>query len=291
MFKVIIVMVIFIVTLYGNPSKDKLNVYACGITRVSFAKELIRSFEKERNISISLNKKGGVGFVIKGLQNKKIELGVGCRATFKSEKESGIWNTQVAWGALGFIVNEKNRVDNLSLKDIKKILLGEITNWKEVGGDNHLIKLYLREGKKSGVGSTTRKLVFHNANIAFSSKATRVKSSGPIRKVIASEKYAFAIDDVTSASRTKGIKLLKVDGIAPNKKNILSDSYKLRRAFYIYLNDKPSRWARQFLTFSLSSKGQEIISKAGTANLEEANGKNDALNLMFQKLKFQLKSR
>lgn len=291
---IIIAMTTF--TLSATPTSNKaddskLAMYACGITRVAFVKELTKAFEAERNITISLNKKGGVGFVLKGLHNRKIEIGAGCRAPFKTNIEKDIWGTQVAWGALGFIVNEKNNLENLSMENIKKILLGEISNWKEIGGENHSINLYLREGKKSGVGSTARKLMFHDANISFSKDATRVKSSGPIRKAILSDRYGFAIDDVTSASLTEGVRLLKVDNIEPNKENILSEKYKLRRAFYIYLSKEPTRWSRQFLDFTLSKKGQKIISKTGTANLEEASGKHDELNLMFQKLKFQLKTK
>ena len=287
------------VSLYSNTNDEKapelklpeLKMYACGITRVAFIRELTKSFEEERNISITLNNKGGVGFVTKGLHDKKIDIGAGCRAPIKNDIEKDIWGTQVAWGALAFIVNEKNPIDNLSLDNIKKILLGKITNWKELGGEDKPITLYLRKGKKSGVGSTARKLMFNDANISFSPDAIRVKSSGPIRKGVISNEYAFAIDDVTSSSRTKEVKMLKVDNIAPTKENISHNRYKLRRPFFIYLAKKPTKWARQFLNFSLTEKGQEIISKTGTANLAEAVGKNDDRNFMFQKFLFQMKSR
>ena len=294
MFKTIIALGLITISLYSETQENKLpklNMYACGITRVAFVKELTGSFSQERNVSISLNKKGGVGFVIKGLHDKKIEIGAGCRAPLKNDIEKDIWGTQVAWGALAFIVNEKNKIDNLSLDNIKKILLGKITNWKEVGGEDKPITLYLRKGKQSGVGSTARKLIFNDANISFSKNAIRVKSSGPIRKGVISDKYAFAIDDITSSSRTKGVKIISVDNIAPTKINISNNSYTLRRPFFIYLGKKPTTWARQLLSFALSKKGQEIISKTGTANLAEAIGKHDDNNLIFQKLMFQIKSK
>ena len=294
MFKTITTLGILTLSLYSetqenNPSQ--LNMYACGITRVAFVKELTNSFEKEKNVSITLNKKGGVGFVIKGLHDKKIEIGAGCRAPLKNDTEKDIWGTQVAWGALAFIVNKENKIDNLSLDNIKKILLGKIKNWKEVGGEDKPITLYLRDGKHSGVGATARKLIFHDANISFSKEAIRVKSSGPIRKGVISDKYAFAIDDITSSSRTKGVKIISVDTIAPTKENISNNKYTLRRPFFIYLGKKPTKLARRFLSFALSPKGQKIISKTGTANLAEAKGENDDKNLIFQKLMFQIKSK
>ena len=294
MFKTIIALGMVTISLYSETQENKLpqlNMYACGITRVAFIKELTNAFSQERNISISLNKKGGVGFVTKGLHDKKIDIGAGCRAPLKNDIEKDIWGTQVAWGALAFIVNENNKIDNLSLNNIKKILLGEIRNWKEVGGEDKPITLYLRKGKQSGVGSTARKLIFNDGNISFSKDAIRVKSSGPIRKGVVSNKYAFAIDDITSSSRTKGVKIISVDNIAPTKENISNNNYTLRRPFYIYLSKKPTKWARRFLSFALTQKGQKIISKTGTANLEEAVGKNDDKNLIFQKLMFKIKSK
>ncbi|RUM74963.1 MAG: hypothetical protein DSZ11_03095 [Sulfurovum sp.] len=294
MFKTIIAIGTVTVSLYAetqNNKRPQLSMYACGITRVAFIKELTNVFSQERNISISLNNKGGVGFVTKGLYDKKIEIGAGCRAPLNNNIEKDIWGTQVAWGALAFIVNKNNKIDNLSLKDIKKILLGEIANWKEVGGEDKPITLYLRKGKHSGVGSTARKLIFNDENISFSKNAIRVKSSAPIRNAIISHKYAFAIDDITSSSRTKGVKIISVDNIAPTKENISNNNYILRRPFYLYLAKKPTKWARRFLSFALTQKGQDIISKTGTANLEEAVGKNDDKNLIFQKLLFQIKSK
>jgi len=294
MFKTIIALGIVTISLYSETQENKLpqlHMYACGITRVAFIKELTNAFSQERNISISLNKKGGVGFVTKGLYEQKIDIGAGCRAPLKNNIEKDIWGTQVAWGALAFIVNENNKIDNLSLNNIKKILLGEIGNWKEVGGEDKPITLYLRNGKHSGVGSTARELIFNDANISFAQNAIRVKSSGPIRKGVISNKYAFAIDDITSSSRTKGVKIISVDNVAPTKENISNNNYKLRRAFYIYLAKKPTKWARRFLSFALTKKGQDIISKTGTANLEEAVGKNDDKNLIFQKLMFKIKSK
>jgi ABC-type phosphate transport system substrate-binding protein len=35
-----------------------------------------------------------------------------------------------------FIVNSKNPVDNLTLDEVVKIYKGDITNWKEVAGDD-----------------------------------------------------------------------------------------------------------------------------------------------------------
>ncbi len=288
----VIALLITILTSYISATEtNKLNMYACGVVRVSFIPELNKAFSKKNNVNISVNKKGGDIFVIEGVQKKEADIGVGCRAPLKNDKEKNIWSTQVAWGALAFIVNSENKIDNITTENIKKILTGEITNWKKLGGEDKPIKLLLRESKKSGVGLTAREILFKDKDKNLSKKADFFKSSGFIRDAIIKEKYAFAIDDVVSSKDIKGLKLLKVDGVEPNKKNILSNKYKARRAFYIYLDHKPDNLAKKYIDFALSDEGQAIISKTETANLEEAIGEGDEDNLIFQNLQFNIKTK
>ncbi len=279
-------------TLSAKSSNKQLKIYACGVTRVAFMKELNEAFSKKFNIKIPMNKKGGDLFVLSGLHNREADIGSGCREPLKGvDNEKELWSTQVAWGALSFIVNPKNKIDNISIENIKKILTGKITNWKSLGGEDKPIHLIKRAGKQSGIGLTARELLFNNKNQEFYSKAKVVKSSGFIREEVAKDKYAFAIDNVISSKNDKNIKLLKVNGVEATKENILSNKYRLRQALYFYLNNKPKKLAKKYIDFVLSKEGQSIISKTGTANLEEATGEGDADNLIFQNLQFDVKSK
>ncbi len=278
--------------LFAKSSDNRLKIYACGITRVAFMKELNEAFSKKYNINIEMNKRGGDQFVLSSVNKKKADIGSGCREPLKSiDSEKNIWSIQVAWGALSFIVNPKNKIDNISTDNIKKILTGKIINWKNLGGEDKPIHLIIRAGNKSGIGLTARELLFNNINQKFYNKAEIVKSSGFIREEIAKNKYAFAIDNVISSKIDKDIKMLKVDGINPTKENILSNKYKLRQALYFYLNGKPKYIAKKYIDFVLSKEGQSIISKTGTANLEEATGEGDEDNLIFQNLQFGIKTK
>ena len=278
--------------LSSSLNAEELKMYACGVTRVAFMNELNNAFEKEFNVKITMNKKGGDLFVLKGVNSKEADIGSGCRDTLKNDKnEKDLWSTQIAWGALSFIVHPKNKIDNISTDNIKKILKGKITNWKELGGADKPIHLIIRESKKSGIGLTARKLLFKDIKTDFYKKSKKVKSSGFVRKSVAEDENSFAIDNIISSSKDKKIKLLKVNGTEATKENILSNKYKLRQALYLYLNKKPKKLAKKYIDFALSEKGQKIISKTGTANLEEATGKGDEENLIFQNLQFDVKTK
>jgi len=271
---------------------NELKMFSCGVTRVAFMNELNEAFGKKFNIKITMNKKGGDLFVLKGVNSKEADIGSGCRDTLKDDKgEKDLWSTQVAWGALSFIVHPKNKIDNISTENIKKILTGKIKNWKELGGADRAIHLITRESKKSGIGLTARELLFKDKNRDFYKDSKKVKSSGFVRKAVSEDEDSFAIDNIISSSKDKKIKLLKVDGVEATKENILSDKYKLRQALYLYLGKEPKKLAKKYIDFTLSEEGQKIISKTGTANLEEATGKGDEENLIFQNLQFDVKSK
>ena len=52
--------------------------------------------------------------------------------------------TPIGVDALVFIVNQKNKVKNLTTEQIRDIYSGKITNWKELGGDDAVIEAYQR---------------------------------------------------------------------------------------------------------------------------------------------------
>lgn len=270
---------------------SELEMYACGVTRVAFMKELNEAFSKKNLIKVTINQKGGDLFVLKGIHTKEANIGSGCRDTIKEDKnEKDLWSTQVAWGALSFIVHPNNKVNDISTENIKKILTGKITNWKELGGDDRPITLIIRESEKSGIGLVARESLFKKREQPFYEKAKKVKSSEFVREEVSKDENTFAIDNIISSSKDKNIKILKVDGIEATKANILADKYKLRQALYLYLDDKPKDLAKRYIDFALSEEGQKIISKTGTANLEEATGEGDEENLIFQNLQLDVKS-
>ena len=266
-----------------------LKTYACGVSRVAFMHELNSAFEKKFNVKTTMNNKGGDLFVIAGIKKGDADVGSGCRESLETLKsEQGVSSIQVAWGALAFIVNPQNKLDNITPSQIKKVLIGQITNWKELGGDDKPIHLIVRNSNLSGIGLSARETLFKNQDEDFYSKAKQVKSSGFVREAVASDPLAFAIDNTISSGKTKNVKMLKVNGIEPTKENILSNKYKMRQALYLYLPKNASKMANDFVKFALSKEGQAIISKTGTANLAEASGKEDKDNYIIQNLLMDL---
>ena len=80
------------------------------------------------------------------------------RALKDEEKAAGLKETVLAYDGIAIIVHPDNPVSDLSLEQIAKLYTGEITNWKDVGGNDAQVVLIGREaasGTRDGFESIT----------------------------------------------------------------------------------------------------------------------------------------
>ena len=246
----------------------------CGITKKAFMQELASAYQKKTGVEIELQ--GGVATRgIRDVQNGKINIGGACRATLEfSSKERFVKQIPLAWDAIVFIVNKNNPVDNITLKQARAIYEGKITNWKQLGGNDAPLDLYVRRSPISGVGQTLRELVFLDAEQKFTSRAHVVKSSGPAERAVEKSATAFTASGISSAQR-RDVKMLKVHGVDPNYDTIKDGSYMFYRPLYLVTKmGETNRLVKNFVEFATSDEGTDIIRKTGTVPF------TDALNLL-----------
>ena len=149
MYKLKILSTLLIGATVINAQGAEIKTFGCGITKSAFLTKLNNAYAKKNNIDVVIPGRGGAGKSIKLVSEQKVVAGSGCRPPLLKVGEKDITATRVAWGAIAFIVNKKNKVSNISTQEAKDILTGKITNWKSVGGDNKIIEVYVRKGKNS----------------------------------------------------------------------------------------------------------------------------------------------
>ena len=155
----------------------------------------------------------------------------------------------------------RTRSTSLTLEQLKGIYLGDITNWKDVGGPDAPIVLYSRENS-SGT------YVFVKDNLLegedYTASAQTLPGTAAVVNAVAKEKNGIGYG---GAAYAKGVKELKMkvgsDELAPTAENIKSGKYPLSRDLYFYLRGKPSGEAKAFIDFALSPEGQQIVNKVG----------------------------
>ena len=255
------------------PLKDNTLLWAgCGITKKAFMAELAKGFEKKYGIKVKLSG-GGATKGIRKATKGEINIGGACRSSMeKHPEEAKAYQVPVAWDALAVIVHKDNPVETVTFQQIQGIYLGKIKNWKEVGGKNAPIELYVRRGKFSGVGRTLRELVFANFDQEFPAATHVTKSSGPLEKGIQKNLNGIGITGISSAKRRK-VKILKLEGKDPTVEHIKKGEYLLYRPLYLVTQgERAHPLAKKFITYALSREGKKIIRKAGTLPYADAIG-------------------
>lgn len=55
--------------------------------------------------------------------------------------------------------------------------------------------------------------------------------------------------------------ILKINGVSPNKENILNGKYSLSATYYLTYDQAESEGVQDFVDYCLSAEGKEIIAK------------------------------
>lgn len=271
-----LVAVFVVVLAYQTPvqaieSESIINWAGCGITKKAFMAELAKAYETKTGIKIQL-KGGGATRGIRDTVKHSSDMGGSCRMSLPGEDRSELHASlhPVAWDALVIILNKKNPVKNLSRKQVQDIYLGKITNWRQVGGKNMPIQLYVRRGKISGVGYAIRQYLFADSNIEFKTSKRNIKrSSGPIERSVEKRVDAIAITGVSSA-RKRNVKIISMDNKSPTYENVKNGSYGLYRPLYLVTTPTPSPKVKRFVAFARSKEGRKIIRQNGTVPYMDA---------------------
>lgn len=180
--------------------------------------------------------------------------------------------TPIGREAFVFFVEAASPMEDISSEALRDIYAGKITNWAQVGGPDLEIAAFQRP---SGSGSQTMMEYFMGDTPLKEPQTYEVVGGmgDSIRRVAeyADDKgslgYSFRYF-VEELGQEKGVKLLKVDGVAPTLENIKNGTYPLTVPLVIVTNaNTQNPNVASVLDFLLSPQGQELVEKTGYAGL------------------------
>ena len=201
----------------------------------------------------------GSGSGIQAVSEGRCDIGLSSRALKDDEKASGLKETIVALDGIAIIVNPQNPVKDLSLEQIAKIYTGEITNWKDVGGEDAEIVLIGREagsGTRDGFESITetKDACQYRQELTSTGDVITTVSQNP-----------NAIGYASLAAIKDSVKALTVNGVVPTEATVKDGTYLVQRPFVLVTKEGAalSETAQKFFDFATSADTASIISAAG----------------------------
>jgi phosphate transport system substrate-binding protein len=176
-------------------------------------------------------------------------------------KANGVnpYETPVALDALSIIVNPQNTVNALTSDQVRSIFVGQITNWKDVGGPDMSIVVVTRD-TSSGTYGAFMELALKKGD-QITDRAIVQSSSQTVKNTISTTKGAIGYEGLGYVDSS--VKAVSYDGVMPSKETALNKTYKLSRYLYMYTNGEPSGVVKDFIDFVLSSEGQNIVDEVG----------------------------
>jgi phosphate transport system substrate-binding protein len=202
---------------------------------------------------------GGSGTGVAALINGTTDVANASRALKAEEKAKlpGAVETTVARDGVAIYVHASNPVESLTVEQLKAIYLGDLTNWKQVGGRDAPIVLYSRENS-SGTYVFLKEHVLKNED--FAPEAQTLPGTAAVVNAVSKEKNGIGYG---GGAYARGVKELKVEGIAPTKEAVLSGKYPLSRPLFVYTKAAPAGEVKDFIDFCLSAEGQKIVTDVG----------------------------
>lgn len=205
----------------------------------------------------------GSGSGIQAVKEGRCDIGLSSRDLKEEEIADGLKATVLAYDGIAVIVNPENPVADLDMDSIFKIYTGEITNWKDVGGQDAEIVLIGREagsGTRDGFESITKT----EDSCQYRQELT---STGDV--ITAVSQNPAAIGYASLASVNEQVQTVRVNGVEPTEDSIKDGSYVIQRPFILVTKeDTPlSDTAQKFFDFATSVEAAQFISAAGAVSV------------------------
>ena len=187
---------------------------------------LSETFEADTGITVTYNATGS-GAGILAVEEGRCDIGLSSRSLKDEEKAKGLQETVLAYDGIAMIVNPANPVRELDLETIAKIYTGEITNWKDVGGNDAEVVLIGREAA-SGTRDGFESITGTKDKCRYRQELT---STGDVITTVAQTPDAIGYASLAAIKDT--VKALSVGGVAPSEETVKAGPYAIQRPFVL----------------------------------------------------------
>ena len=236
------------ITLSGSTSMEKLS------------KALQEGFmASNRGVTVNVEFNGssaGIEQVLKG----SVNIGNASRNLKEAEVSEGAVENIVAIDGIAVIVDNANKVTDITTEELQQIYTGEVTNWSQIGGTDTPIVVIGREAG-SGTRGAFEELLEIEDKCEY---AQELDSTGTVLANVSATPGAIGYVSLDVINDT--VSTVKLDGVEPTEENIAGGSYSLCRPFVMATKGEISEQdevPQAFFAYIASEEGKAIIKQVG----------------------------
>jgi phosphate transport system substrate-binding protein len=227
---------------------------------------LVEKFrERQPDVIVEIESKGsGSGFA--ALLAGECDIAAASRPINEDEKRQAksraLKLNEYIIGSYGVavIVHKDNPVASLAHEQVRDIFTGAIANWKQVGGPDAPIHVFIRD-PVSGTYLGFQELAMDRRSYVASAK--QFKSYPEIVEAVKADPNAVSYAGMIFSAR-EGVKPVAVNGVLPSVITVNEGDYPYSRTLRLYTNKAAeSGAARAFIGFVQSRGGQNVLRDLG----------------------------
>lgn len=185
------------------------------------------------------------------------------RDEVKKKRGTTVKEIPVALDGITVYVHPSNGFQNITMAQLKKIYLGDLKDWKEVGGQPGPIVVYGRENS-SGTYMYFKEHVLNETD--FAPEVQTLPGTAAVINAVSKDKKAIGYGGI---AYSKGVKILGVKKdevsppVLPGMREVVSGAYPISRSLFFYVVGEPAGDVKMFMDWVLGSEGQQICEKVG----------------------------
>ncbi len=233
-------------------------------------KLLGKLFEKNHpGISLDVSQGGTMDSGIRDVIDGKADLAMAsCSMSPGEDKLAGekglkLVERTIGYGGITILANESSGISSLTLNEVKKIFLGEYTNWKQVGGTDAPIKVVRTDESYPGTLAFLQNDFMHGA---FPSGSIVVSTFPSVVATVADNPDSIGyvrIRETTESPVVRTNPRVKVVPLSlaksavpvlPDRDTVANHSYPLLRPYFVYYRTTAKESVPQFVDF-IANKG------------------------------------
>ena len=203
---------------------------------------------------------GGSSVGVSAVGEGTADIGMASRELKEAEttKYTTLVPVPIARDAIVMIVHPSNPVPPLAPGQIRDIYAGNITRWQDVGGSDAAIVLVGRDSAAGTREVFTEKIM---GTVNTTPSMLEKNSNGAVQTSVAPNPGAIGYVGLGYVDATVRALDLQVNGtaVAPSVENVKSGAYPLSRELFFVTRGEATGLAKQFIDFTLSVEGQQII--------------------------------
>jgi len=167
----------------------------------------------------------------------------------------------IALDGIAVIVNSANRIQTLTLAQLKSIFTGEAALWSDVGGSGGRIHCYGRESTSGTFEMFRNKVVGSKGKLSAIASGDQYSDGKALVEKIASDPDGIGYVTFTQAS---GVRVVAISDqgtlpLYPNPLTVSTEDYVLTRRLYLYQPRSSTKTTEDFIAFVQSADGQAVV--------------------------------